>query len=93
MPRHRDRLATVHHVSGFGAVPRVGDAQAPHGLERIVVEMVKALDDLVAESRRPGDSTLCSASIVKCVAALAVLVGPDQAERAYERAQSTTTDA
>jgi hypothetical protein len=80
-------FATVPRVTEHRAAGRKGDARAPYALEHVATNLFDALCLLVVESRKPGsDTNLCSHSIMKCVTALAVLVGPDEAERDYERA-------
>ncbi len=63
-----------------------------HGLERVVDDLFETLCNLVAESRRPGsDTEACGESIVKCLAALTVIVGPDEAELDYEIARTRSS--
>lgn len=80
---------TVSGVSDARAVARGEHTPTPYGLERVVADLFDALCKLVAEARAPdSDTNACADSIVKCVTALAVLVGPDEAERDYEIAQA-----
>jgi hypothetical protein len=80
-------FATVPLVTEHRATARKGDARAPYALEHVAANLFDALCYLVVESRKPGsDTNLCSHSIITCVTALAVLVGPDEAERDYELA-------